>query len=501
MKEYTQIRYGNNRSGWKATGAFAVVVAQCFIWSSVHAQEPATPLGQTAGLTDLQQRAGDAVQTVCRGLANTDNPTLGIDETRADSAMQRELLDKCGEMVRTSVELTGTPTGEDGTSNGLGITSEQLGSALQNVTAEEIAAAGSLATESVSRQTNVIGRRLASLLSQVSSLQVSSANMRSSQALVFAGDMEQFRASGAGAAADEGAQANPLGFYVSGLGAFAEKSATDGEDGFESNSAGISVGMDYLITSQFLAGLNLGYSSSTTDFDNTDDVAGGDLDSDQTNISAYGMWFNDVGYVDLIAGFGSGSYDMSRRVVIGATEEAIDQDNTGANDTVFADTDSTAFRFGIGGGLEMRSGVLSFAPYSRLSYMSVDMDGYEETGDSALKLRVNSQSIDSLTGGFGFRLVGTYSGSKAIISPQFNVELVHEFMDDSRQIVSTYVHDPRSNPLIVVTDNPDRTYYTMGFGVSAVLASGTQLFSEVRSLMDLDDLNEISLTAGLRFEF
>jgi len=79
--------------------------------------------------------------------------------------------------------------------------------------------------------------------------------------------------------------------------------------------------------------------------------------------------------------------------------------------------------------------------------------------------------------------------------------MIHEFLDDSRQIVSTYVHDPRSIPLTVVTDQPDRTYYTMGVGLSAVLTNGVQLYGQVRSLLDLDDLNEFSTTAGVRFAF
>lgn len=151
--------------------------------------------------------------------------------------------------------------------------------------------------------------------------------------------------------------------------------------------------------------------------------------------------------------------------------------------------------------MEINSGALGFAPYGRLSYLTVDLDGYEERGSSALKLRVNSQSIESFTGGFGFRLVGTYSGTRAIISPQFNIEMIHEFMDDSRQIVSAYVHDPRNKPLIVVTDRPDRTYYTMGVGLSAVIQNGMQLFGEVRSLMDLDNLSEFSATGGIRLAF
>lgn len=466
--------------------------------------EPMLTLGQTAGFTELQQRSGDAVQMVCGGFLSD---TGGIDASRDDVAQQTILFDKCGEMVQTANVLAGADQGAPGTQKSLGITADELGAAVQNVTAEEIAAAGSLATESAARQSTTVGRRLSSLLSRVSPLQLSSANIQSAGELIAVDKPASIFNTGGAAAADD-ALASPFGFYVNALGATTDKKTTEGEDGFEASSAGISVGFDYLVTSTLLAGVNIGYTSATTDFDTTIDVDGGELETNQINLSGYGMWFNDSAYVDMIAGFSSGSFDMTRRIVINSADGAMDttsddgpQPNDGANDTVFADTDSSAFRFGVGAGYEFRSGGLSFAPYGRVSVLSVELDAYQETGESALTLRVDKQDIESLTGAAGFRLTKTFSGSKAVISPQLSVEIVHEFDDDSRQIVSSYVHDPRNLPLIVVTDSPDRDYYTIGAGVSAVLQGGTQLFTEIRSLQSLDDLNELSFAAGVRFEF
>lgn len=459
--------------------------------SSAQSYEPLRTLGRVDGLTDLQQRTGDAVQAVCGSFIQN-----GIDTTRADVAQQTILFDKCGEMVTTARVLTGE---EGGTGGNLGINAEQLASALQNVSAEEIAAAGSLATESAMGQSSVIGKRLATILSQSTTLQVSSANLEGDGTMIIASAFMPDTPSGGSAAADSQALSNPLGFYVNALGSFADKVSTDGEDGFEADTTGISLGLDYLFGSNTLAGINLAFSSTTTEFDLTSDVTGGDMNSDQTNISAYGMWFNDVGYIDALAGFGTGSYDFTRRILITSNPEISgNPDNDGLDDTVGGDTDSSSFRFSVGGGMEVRSGAIGFAPYSRLSYLSADLDGYEETGGSALKMRVESQTIDSLTGGFGFRLFGTHSGKKAIITPQFTAELVREFLDDSRQIVSRYVHDPSNSPLIIVTDRPDRTYYTVSMGLTALLQNGFQMFGEVRSLLDLDSLSEFSVTGGIR---
>ena len=434
------------------------------------------------------------------------NPVAGgdpfFDTTRDDLAQQQQLFDICGEMVNTANVLAGATPGDAGTAGNLGISEDQLGAALQNVAAEEVSAAGSLATESMAGQSNVVSRRLASILSRASTLQISSANISGNNSVILAtlpADASLLQVGGAAAADDTGLE-NPIGFYVNGFGVFTEKRTTDLEDGFETDTGGVSAGVDYQFTDSFLAGINIAYSRSDTTFNVTEDVSGGSVDSDQTNVSVYGMWFNDLGYLDVVAGYGAGSYDMERRILIQSADNAA-EGNDGADDTVFADTDSNSGRFSIGGGMEIRSGALNFTPYGRLSYLGVAMDGYQESGDSALTLNVESQDVDSLTTGFGFRLVGTYSGSKAVVSPQISVEMIHEFLDDSRQIVSSYVHDPRNNPLVVITDRPDRTYYTMGVGLSAVLTNGVQLYGEVRSLLDLDDLNEYSTTGGVRFAF
>lgn len=487
-------------SKWLYRVPTLVVCASVFTPGSVFAYDPIRPLGQLPGLTELQQRTGDAIQGVCGGfIAAGGNDAIDASGD-ADIEQQRALFDKCGEMVHTGNEIRGPnpddPAAANPVAKSLGLTTEQLGDALRNVAGEEIAAAGSLATESVSQQSDIVSRRLASVMSQVSTLQVSSASFMGADTILLTESSDRI---GGGSAGDEYALGKPLGVYINGIGSTADKDQTDGEDGFETNSTGIALGVDYLFTAQLLGGLNLSYATSTTDFRASSSVAGGDLESEQANISAYGLWMGDRAYVDLVAGYGAGTFDIQRRIQVTSAADA-PTENDGADDVVSASADSSSFRFSVGSGIELVRGAMTFAPYGRLSYLSVSMDGYDEEGDSALKLSVNAQDIKSLTSGLGIRIIGTYSGAKAIISPQFSAELIHEFDDEQRQIVSTYVHDPRNVPLVTVTDDPDRNYFTVGLGLSAVLLNGVQLYGDMRSLLNLDDLNEFAVSAGVRFE-
>ena len=450
-----------------------------------------TTLGGAGG-TDLQKRTGDAVQMVCGAFVNA-----GVDTSRDDVDLQTELFDKCGEMVHTANRLAGNdgPTVKD-----LGITQEQLQAALQNIAGEEIAAAGSIATEATSGQSNNIGKHLSNILSRSTSLQVSAVNRHGSDAL-FVASVEP--ASGAGAAADDGLNPNRFGLFINGMYGAGSKDSTDGEDGYDAAARGFTAGADYRVSASSILGVALGYSNSDTDFEITPTVSGGGLDVESNTFSAYALWFGKRFYADGIISFGSSTYDLERSILIPSTgeiEQSPDNPNDGANRTAVADTDGQQFRASFSTGMEIVSGKMTFAPYARLSMMQIDLDGYDETGAGGLNLRVQNQDIESITSAIGYRLVGVMSTGSSIISPQLSFEWAHEFSDDARDITSTYIHDPRELELLAVTDSPDRNYYTVGLGVSAVLRNRTQLYAEVKSLLDLDNVSETLFAVGARFE-
>lgn len=450
-----------------------------------------TPLGGAGG-TDLQKRTGDAVQMVCGAFIAAE----GADPNSPDADLQTDLFDKCGEMVHTANRLAGNgePTVKD-----LGITQEQLQAALQNVAGEEIAAAGSIATEATSGQSNNIGKHLSNILSRSTSLQVSAVNRHGSDAL-FVASAEP--ASGAGAAADDGLNPNRFGLFINGMYGAGNKDSTDGEDGYDAAARGFTAGADYRVSASSILGVAFGYSNSDTDFEITPTVSGGGLDVKSSTFSAYALWFGKRFYTDGIISFGSSTYDLERSILIPSTglEQSPDNPNDGANRTAVADTDGQQFRASFSTGMEIVSGKMTFAPYARLSMMQIDLDGYDETGAGGLNLRVQNQDIESITSALGYRLVGVMSTGSSIISPQLSFEWVHEFSDDARDITSTYIHDPRELELLAVTDTPDRNYYTVGLGVSAVLRNRTQLYAEVKSLLDLDNVSETLFAVGARFE-
>ena len=449
---------------------------------------PTTTLG-AAGGTPLQQATGDAVQMVCGGfVANQD----------AVTADQVDLFDKCGEMVHTANRLAGNdgPVAKD-----LGIDADELRSALQNIAGEEIAAAGSMATEAVGSQSSNVGAHLSSILARGSGLQVSSVNRQGPFALV-ALDRGAAAVPSGGGASDDAIGLGRWSTFVNGAFGSGGKSATMGEDGHDTDAQGITLGTDYRVTGNTALGLALGFARNATDFRESETVAGGSLDLQSTTLSLYGLWYGARYYADGIVSVGTGAYELERRILIpsaGGLVDAGGAPNDGADRTAVAETDGMQVRASIGGGAEFTQDKLVFAPYARLSLLAVSLDGYDESGAGGLNLRVDDQEIDSLTSAVGYRIVGTFSTSFSILSPQLSFEWVHEFADDSRDIVSRYINDPRSLELVAVTDDPDRNYYTAGIGLTSVLRNRVQLYGDYKTLLDLDGVSEHVLTLGARF--
>ncbi|MDO6460441.1 autotransporter outer membrane beta-barrel domain-containing protein [Granulosicoccaceae sp. 1_MG-2023] len=445
------------------------------------AVEPVNNLG-SIGASDLQIRTGNAVQAVC----------VQFNKNGADGDLQADLFDKCGEMVHTANSLNGIdgPVAKD-----LGISREQLQAALQNVAGEETVATGSLATEASGSQTANVSKRLSALLSRNGSFRLSAVNLFGSYAL-YRPDTAEARG---GAGGDEDTlMASRWGVFVHGDIGTGEKDASAAEDGFSYDTRGMTLGADYRFGNGMVAGLAAGLSSTSSDFDETDTVSGGDMDADVASFSLYALAYAGPVFFDGIVTLGQGRFDLTRSIVIAS--ESDQAENDGADREARSDTDSTQTAVSLGVGSEYNFGAVSLAPYLRAQYLDVEVDGFTETGAQGLNLRVSDQSIESVTSSLGVRLSRVSNTGFGVLVPQARLEWVHEYSDDVREVETVYANDPRENVLLTVTDEPDRDYFSLGLGASAVLRNGIQMFADVRTLMGLRDFSETQMTLGARFE-
>lgn len=451
------------------TSTFSVALLVCVATPSYAA------LGGRTGQTELQSNTGTAVQQVCVAFL-TSAPAPA-------TSLQTDLFTRCGEMVHSANALDGTGT----TTLSLGLTEQQLAESLQNLASEEAAVAGSMATETSFGQVNNVTARMAAIRGAGTGLQFGNrAPWLPYPAIALEHQHEVL--TGGGASGDLSDQR--WSTFVNGDFSTGEKDPTPNEDGFDFDTYGITIGADYRISNQLVAGAALGYSSFDSDLHTSSTVAGGQVESDGYGLSLYATYFVDSFYLESVLSFGMTDLETQRNIVY-----------PGQNRTARSETDSDQLVFSIGAGIDFNQDALSYGPYVHFIYSNTEVDGYQETGAAELNLQVQAQDIDSKQSVIGFHVSNAMSHKNGVIMPHAWLEWHHEFDADGRVIRSSYVNDPNQFTLPVSTDTSDSNFFTFGLGISTVYAGGTQAFINYQTVLGLDNVEEHILSLGIRHEY
>lgn len=290
---------------------------------------------------------------------------------------------------------------------------------------------------------------------------------------------------GGGASADESGLASRLGFFINGNLSFGETETSDNEEGFDFETSGLTTGVDYRFTDQFVLGGALNVLTTESEYEGNS----GTLDIDGYSLSVYGSYYqSEQLFVDGIFSIGKNQYESGRNFVVGAVTHDLE-----------GDTDSAEYSFSIGAGYEYFWQNLTLTPQARINYTRFEIDSYDETG-SGLNLSIDDQDIESLTTSISGSLSMAYSTSYGVFIPYFSIELEHEFEDNSRAIVASFVNDPSQSTFSVETDDPDRDFIHLGLGFSAALQGGKSLFLHYENLLSHDDTEQYTVTGGYRQE-
>jgi outer membrane autotransporter protein len=423
-------------------------------------------IAETPGLTENQRSVGTVMDNLCLSLAAAD--TL--------SAAEEDLLMTCEDLVT-----------EPGTAE-----------TLSRLAPEEVAAQGTASIEAASTQLTNINRRLVALRSgdlgmDLSGLTVNIADIALNSRL-FDGLFSKDKKARGGGAGDIDELQGRWGAFINGNVNFGEKDETQRETGFDFDTTGITLGLDYRFNRQFVAGGALGFSRYDSDYND----AAGNLEMDAWSLSAYGTYYHDNNiYVDGLIQIGSNNYDTKRRINASGEAEQFGQ----------GDTDGTEYAFNISAGYEYRRDAWTLTPYGRLSYTRAEIDAYTEEASNPSAagfgsvLRIDDQELKSVVLVVGGNFSYSVSTAHAVLMPQLRFEWEHEFKDDSRFINARFVNDPTRSEFAIETDEADKNYFNLGIGLSAVFSQGRSgyLFYETR--LDQDDVTLNTINAGLRIEF
>jgi outer membrane autotransporter protein len=286
-----------------------------------------------------------------------------------------------------------------------------------------------------------------------------------------------------------------------GLGVFAsidyekfDQDNTRFESGFERDTLGGTIGVDYALSPSVILGGAFNYGH---DFGNYDGVGGG-FDHNgyggflYTSLSPLPRLF-----VDLSAGYIWKDYGYERR----ASFEPPGGRTVGAFGRTQGDTEGDELRLSVNGGYDFALGSVTLGPRLGVNYRDQTIDAYRESGQTGLELAYDNQNIVSLTtnaGVYGSIAINTGVG---VIVPQATAEYIHEFLNDQRSVGFRLVQDLNNQKFRYQTDPPDRDYVILGVGVSMVLPDGLVAFLNFRELLGYRDRHSHAVNLGIRLAF
>lgn len=432
-------------------------------------------------LNEAQRNLAGTVHTIC--------PQLAANTTR--TAQEENLFIACNRMIHTSNELQGAGPID----NSLGLTENQLVTAMDELTHEETVARVTKGRDTAELQHSNIATRLGSLRTG-GTRGTGAVSLHIGDRWLTA-ESDPAAALRGGATGDE--DSSRLSIFISGGAGFGDKSATSREDGFTYDDLGATLGADYALDARTFVGAAAGYSRTEADFENTADEA----QTDSASVSLYGTHFMGTWFFDIIATYGEDDYDTTRDTsllaeTLNAQESAVLQGSLPSRISSTTSGSHTGFSVGVGRNVE--AGPIVWSPYALYSYYSAEVDAYSEEGDSGIELTLPKQEIKSSQGILGIDVTRSISSKVGIISPQLRLEYHRQFDYDSVAYPARYKWDNTQAWWTAPSDEADHQYIVLGAGVSLVARGGMQTFAYYENVQGLHHYSANVLILGWRME-
>jgi len=383
----------------------------------------------------------------------------------------------------------------------------ELRSGLRAIAAEEVSAQATTSLEAQGVQSRNVDARLGELRAGARGVSIAQLSLDFGEARLSGQDLEGLFRRSQGReidlakllhAAQEGVESESpppagsvelggrLGFFLNGTLGSGDRPSAPREPAFDFDVEGVTAGIDYRLGGGWVLGGALGYLSTDADLE-----PGGGLDVEGWSFTAYGLYARSKYYFQGTLGLGRNEFEFERAIDFPGSPRQIARGNP----------DGDQLTWSLEGGWDKAWGASSLTAFARLEGTETEVDAYQETGAPGFNLRLGANEAESLTSAIGLQWARASSMTWGILQPALRVSYLHEYDDDVREIVASFVDDPSSRPFAIPTAVPDRDYFNVGVGLSAVFPRGRQAFVFYDRDVDRDDLDLGLWSFGLRFEF
>jgi outer membrane autotransporter protein len=182
------------------------------------------------------------------------------------------------------------------------------------------------------------------------------------------------------------------------------------------------------------------------------------------------------------------------------TQGVVDQDAT-------ADYDGKMLTLSLSSGYDFAVNGWTLGPRGSLDYIKTKVDGFAETLSNPTSdgggwaSFINETDQKWLTLRLGGKASYALSTNWGVLSPYAGIDWLHEFKNDSQIITGGLLEDPGSTLFSVYTDEPDRNYFQLNLGVSAVFKNGLIGYLNYDTILANDRWDRQSVNLGIRKEF
>jgi len=262
-----------------------------------------------------------------------------------------------------------------------------------------------------------------------------------------------------------------------------KQSGTNGTQGFDVRTNGLTIGVDYRFPGNHVLGAAVGLMKAKTDL--TDNA--GDQNAKGYSISLFGEYVPvENAYVDLAMNIGRNKYDGKRRVA----------DSTGEYNS---NPRGNQFGIALSAGYQFYRQSLTLTPYGRVEYVDASIDSFQESG-APDPLQVDSQRYKSTVLSAGGQAQYAISTSWGVLVPYARVEYQYTAQNSAKQVNAQLVGLPSSNTLLPSV-GADKSYGNVGLGATAVLPRGMSGYFNYQHLFGKQNFDDDRYILGVRIEF
>ena len=290
---------------------------------------------------------------------------------------------------------------------------------------------------------------------------------------------------------------SPWGFFMNGRASFGDAPRLGADPGYDFSTQGLTAGVDYRVSEQWVVGSSIGYSRSDTDLAGVGGRRdGGSIDTEGMSLSVFTSWYREDFYLDGVVTFGQTDLETERVIDLPSSLNGRDRF------VALGAPDGDELSLHLGFGYDFRVGeALNLSGFINGNYVRATVDSYTETGADLLNLIYEEQELESLLAEVGVELTYPYSLSWGVVQPLVRVAFLRELEDDPQIIRARFAEDPTGRRFRLASERPDRSYMNVALGLTATLQRGWATYFQYDTDLERDDLDIYTLSGGFRFQF